>query len=127
MRVETRVFGFLSCPLGPYRRGLIVAASFAALAACSTDPKAELARTGWVASQATVPMDSRQMASDARSCEVTAKSSQGTQADSFSDPRYGAVNAMADALRRDSIDETSVRLRQSARFELCMQSRGWKR
>ena len=38
-----------------------------------------------------------------------------------------AVNAMADALGRDSINEASVKLRQSARFELCMQSLGWKR
>jgi len=97
------------------------------LAACSADPQMGLAKSNWIASNATVQNDPKKLESDMRTCQVTAKSSQGTQADSFSDPRYGAVNAMANALGRDSIDETSVKLRQSARFELCMQSLGWKR
>jgi hypothetical protein len=97
------------------------------VAACSADPQMSLAKSDWVASNATVQNDPQRLEADMRTCQVTAKSSQGTQADSFSDPRYGAVNAMADALGRDSVNEASVKLRQSARFELCMQSRGWKR
>jgi hypothetical protein len=97
------------------------------VAACSADPQMSLAKSDWVASNATVQSDPQKLEADMRACQVTAKSSQGTQADSFSDPRYGAVNAMADAVGRDSINETSVKLRQSARFELCMQSLGWRR
>ena len=97
------------------------------VAACSADPQMSLAKSDWVASTVTVQNDPQKLEADMRTCQVTAKSSQGTQADSFSDPRYGAVNAMADAVGRDSINETSVKLRQSARFELCMQSLGWKR
>jgi hypothetical protein len=97
------------------------------VAACSADPQMSLAKSAWVASNATVQNDPQRLEADMRTCQVTAKSSQGTQADSFSDPRYGAVNAMADALGRDSVNEASVKLRQSARFELCMQSLGWKR
>jgi hypothetical protein len=97
------------------------------VAACSADPQLSLAKADWVASTVTAPNDPQKLQADMRRCQVTAKSSQGTQADSFSDPRYGAVNAMADALGRDSINEASVKLRQSARFELCMQSLGWKR
>jgi len=97
------------------------------VAACSADPQMSLTKSDWVASTVTVRNDPQKLEADMRTCQVTAKSSKGTQADSFSDPRYGAVNAMADALGRDSINETSVKLRQSARFELCMQSLGWKR
>ena len=97
------------------------------VAACSADPQMSLAKSDWIASEPTIQNDPQKLEIDMRTCQVTAKSSQGTQADSFSDPRYGAVNAMADALGRDSINETSVKLRQSARFELCMQSLGWKR
>lgn len=97
------------------------------VAACSADPQMSMAKSDWVASEPTIRGDPQKLDVDMRTCQVTAKSSQGTQADSFSDPRYGAVNAMADALGRDSINETSVKLRQSARFELCMQSLGWKR
>lgn len=127
MHVETMIFGFSSRPLDRCGQGLAVIVSLLTLAACSSDPHVELARSGWIAANPKVQTDTQQMASDAQACEVTAKSSQGAQADSFSDPRYGAVNAMADALRRDSINEAPVKLRQSARFELCMQSRGWKR
>jgi hypothetical protein len=97
------------------------------VAACSADPQMSLTKSDWVASAVTVQNDPQKLEADMRTCQVTAKSSQGTQADSFSDPRYGAVNAMADAVGRDSINETSVKLRQSARFELCMQSLGWTR
>lgn len=97
------------------------------VAACSADPQMSLAKSDWIASEPKIQNDPQKLEIDMRACQVTAKSSQGTQADSFSDPRYGAVNAMADALGRNSIDETSVKLRQSARFELCMQSLGWKR
>lgn len=97
------------------------------LTACSADPQVSVAKSTWIASAPKVQNDPQKLAIDMRACEVTAKSSQGAQADSFSDPRYGAVNAMADALGRDSINETSVKLRQAARFELCMQSLGWTR
>jgi hypothetical protein len=131
MRVEAMVFlGFQRERALPYDpqilRGLGLG-GLLLLAACSADPQMSLAKSDWVASNATVQSDPQKLEADMRTCQVTAKSSQGTQADSFSDPRYGAVNAMADALGRDSINETSVKLRQSARFELCMQSLGWRR
>ena len=131
MRVEIMVFPvFQSHRAGLYGRHILRRLGLAGLlilAACSADPQMGLAKSDWVASNATVQSDPQKLEADMRTCQVTAKSSQGTQADSFSDPRYGAVNAMADALGRDSINETSVRLRQSARFELCMQSLGWRR
>ena len=131
MRVEIMVFpDFQSHRAGLYGRHILRGSGLAGLlilAACSADPQISLAKADWVASTVTVQNDPQKLQADMRRCQVTAKSSQGTQADSFSDPRYGAVNAMADALGRDSINETSVKLRQSARFELCMQSLGWKR
>ena len=131
MRVETMVFPvFQSHHAGLYGRHFLRGLGLAGLlilAACSGDPQISLAKADWVASTVTAPNDPQKLQADMGRCQVTAKSSQGTQADSFSDPRYGAVNAMADALGRDSINETSVKLRQSARFELCMQSLGWKR
>lgn len=131
MRVETMVYRVSQDPSArPFGRQILRGLglfSLLFLVACSADPQLSLAKADWVASPVTVQNDPRKLEVDLRTCQVTAKSSQGTQADSFSDPRYGAVNAMADALGRDSINETSVKLRQSARFELCMQSRGWKR
>ena len=131
MRVEIMVFPvFQSHRAGLYGRHILRGLGLAGLlilAACSADPQMSIAKSDWVASNATVQSDPQKLEADMRACQVTAKSSQGTQADSFSDPRYGAVNAMADALGRDSINEASVKLRQSARFELCMQSLGWKR
>ena len=131
MRVETMVFlGFQRGRALLYARPILRGLGLGGLlivAACSADPQMSLAKSDWVASNATVQNDPQRLEADMRTCQVTAKSSQGTQADSFSDPRYGAVNAMADALGRDSVNEASVKLRQSARFELCMQSRGWKR
>ncbi len=130
MRVETMEFAVSKRKCG-LPRALIVMRLFALgslllLGACSTDPQRSVAKSDWIASDPKAQKDPRKLEIDGRACQITAKSSQGTQADSFSDPRYGAVNAMADALGRDSINETSVKLRQSARFELCMQSRGWK-
>ncbi len=131
MRVETMVFlGFQRGRALLYGRQILRGLGLGGLlivAACSADPQMSLAKSDWVASNATVQNDPQRLEADKRTCQVTAKSSQGTQADSFSDPRYGAVNAMADALGRDSVNEASVKLRQSARFELCMQSLGWKR
>lgn len=60
-------------------------------------------------------------------CQATARSEQGRQADSFSDPRYGAVNAMAAALGKDDVANLSAQSRRLARFELCMQGAGWHR
>ncbi len=131
MRVETMVFlVFQSHRARMYGRPILRGVGLGGLlflAACGADPQMNLAKSNWTASNATVQNDPQKLEADRRTCQVTAKSSQGTQADSFSDPRYGAVNAMANALGRDSIDESSVKLRQSARFELCMQSLGWKR
>ena len=131
MRVEAMVFlGFQRGRALLYARPILRGVGLGGLlivAACSADPQMSLAKSDWVASTVTVRNDPQKLESDMRTCQVTAKSSQGTQADSFSDPRYGAVNAMADAVGRDSINEASVKLRQSARFELCMQSLGWKR
>lgn len=131
MRVETMVYRVSQDPSArPFGRPILCGLGLFGLlilVACSADPQLSLAKADWVASPVTVQNDPRKLEVDLRTCQVTAKSSQGTQADSFSDPRYGAVNAMADALGRDSINETSVKLRQSARFELCMQSLGWKR
>lgn len=131
MRVEAMAFVFSlrnrACLYGRHiLRGLGLG-GLLILAACSADPQMSLAKSDWLARNPTTQNDPQKLEADMRSCQVTAKSSQGTQADSFSDPRYGAVNAMADALGRDSINETSVKLRQSARFELCMQSLGWRR
>jgi hypothetical protein len=95
------------------------------MAGCSADPQMNPAKSDWVVSNSKLQNQPRKLDGDIRACRVTAKSSQGAQADSFSDPRYGAVNAMANALGRDSINESSVKMRQSARFELCMQSLGW--
>jgi len=131
MRVETMVFlgsqSHRARLYGRHIRKLLGLGGLLLLAACSADPQMGLAKADWVASNPTIQNDPQKREADMRTCLVKAKSSQGTQADSFSDPRYGAVNAMANALGRDSIDETSVKLRQSARFELCMQSLGWKR
>lgn len=131
MRVEAMVFVVFkrkrACLYGRHiLRGLGLS-GLLIVAACSADPHLSLAKSDWVASKATIQNDPQKLDVDRRTCLVTARSSQGSQADSFSDPLYGAVNAMANALGRDSIDETSVKLRQSARFELCMQSLGWKR
>ena len=131
MRIEAMVFlGFQRERALIYARPILGGVGLSGLlivAACSADPQMSLTKSDWVASAVTVQNDPQKLEADMRTCQVTAKSSQGTQADSFSDPRYGAVNAMADAVGRDSINETSVKLRQSARFELCMQSLGWKR
>lgn len=130
MRVETMEFAISERKYGR-SRGPVVMRLFALgglliLGACSADPQMNMAKSDWIASDAKAQTDPRKLEIDRRVCQLTAKSSQGTQADSFSDPRYGAVNAMADALGRDSINETSVKLRQSARFELCMRSLGWR-
>lgn len=129
MRVETTVFAVSRGKCAPlYRRLVRPVLAFSGLlilAACSADPQINQVRSDWIISNPKLQNDPRKLAIDMGTCQVTAKSSQGTQADSFSDPRYGAVNALADALGRDSINEASVKARQSARFELCMQSRGW--
>jgi len=131
MRVETMIFRVFHCHrarlYGRHIRKGLGLGGLLILAACSADPQMGLAKSDWVARNPTIQNDPHKREADMRTCQVTAKSSQGAQADSFSDPRYGAVNAMANALGRDSIDETSVKLRQTARFELCMQSLGWKR
>ena len=131
MRVETMVFlGFQSHRARLYGRHILTGVGLGGLlivAACSADLQMSLAKSNWIASNPTIQNGPQKLEADMRTCQVTAKSSQGTQANSFSDPRYGAVNAMADAVGRDSINETAVKLRQSARFELCMQSLGWKR
>jgi hypothetical protein len=71
------------------------------------------------------------MAADLRSdlalCQKTAQSSQGRQVDSYSDPRYGAVNAMTAALARSEMGNGARHNGERARLELCMLGRGWVR
>ena len=105
----------------PRARALIGLCLLVGLSACAS--QADQAGLAWVPGPA-APSMAAPMVADLRSdlalCQKTAQSSQGRQVDSYSDPRYGAVNAMTAALARNEMGNGA-----RARLELCMLGRGW--
>jgi len=92
------------------------------LSACASNDGQTVSGGDWIRSDG-----KGDVKADQALCQATARSEQGRQADSFSDPRYGAVNAMAAALGKDDVANLSAQSRRLARFELCMQGVGWHR
>jgi hypothetical protein len=129
-REETKLDGLKVThnPLPTLLRALIGPCLLVGLSACTS--LADSNRQTWVPG----PAGSREAAPaaldlnrDLGLCQKTAQSLQGEQADSYSDPRYGAVNAMTAALARREIGGESRRNGERARMELCMMGRGWVR
>ena len=110
------------------RRAVIGLCLLVGLSACAS--QADQAGLAWVPGPAG-PSIAAPMAADLRSdlalCQKTAQSAQGRQVDSYSDPRYGAVNAMTAALVRSEMGNDARRNGARARLELCMLGRGWVR
>jgi hypothetical protein len=99
---------------------------FAGLSACASQAGQE--GQAWVpgpAGAATTAPKAEDLKSDLAVCQKTAQSSQGQQVDSYSDPRYGAVNAMTAALARNEMGSDARQNGQRARMTLCMLGRGW--
>lgn len=110
----------------PKARALIGLCLLAGLTACASH--ADLGGQAWVPGPAR-PAMAAPLAADLRTdlalCQKTAQSSQGRQVDSYSDPRYGAVNAMTAALARNEMGSGARHNGERARMALCMLGRGW--
>ena len=110
----------------PQARVLIGLCLIAGLSACAS--QAGLEGQAWVpgpAGAATAAPKLEDLKSDLAACQKTAQSSQGQQVDSYSDPRYGAVNAMTAALARNEMGNDAQQNGQRARMALCLLGRGW--
>ena len=110
----------------PQARFVIALCLFAGLSACVS--QAGLEGQAWVpgpARGAIVAPKALDLKSDLAVCRKTAQSSQGQQVDSYSDPRYGAVNAMTAALARNEMGNDAQQNGQRARMALCLLGRGW--
>jgi hypothetical protein len=109
-------------------RGAVCLLALGILTACAAVSGADqsgLSATDWVAM--TDVSGRRTLEVDVGQCRDIAKSAQSRQSDSYSDPRYGAVNAMTAALDRDDMGNSARKAGDRARFELCMAGRGWQR
>ena len=95
------------------------------LLGCASDPAHD--SRAWVANSSSGPAATPSLAQDVQACNRLARSSKGEQEDSYSDPRYGAVNAMTAALDRTDLGTDSRKAGEQARFELCMTGKGWRR
>ena len=118
---------YLQFPTTPWRgvAFLLALGMLTACAAVSDAGQPGLAATDWVA--VTAVSGSGTLGVDVAQCGDIAKSSQSRQSDSYSDPRYGAVNALTAALARDDMGNSARKAGDRARFELCMTGRGWQR
>jgi hypothetical protein len=95
------------------------------LLGCASDPAHD--SRAWIANSSPGSAASGSLEQDVQACNKLARSSKGEQEDSYSDPRYGAVNAMAAALDKTDLGKDSRRAGERARFELCMTGKGWHR
>jgi hypothetical protein len=110
----------------PQARVLIALGLIAGLSACAS--QAGLGGQAWVPGPAGSSMAAPKAGDlkfDLAVCQKTAQSSQGQQVDSYSDPRYGAVNAMTAALARNEMGSDARQNGQRARMALCLLGRGW--
>jgi len=89
-----------------------------ALGGCaSTPPSAAIVWTGG---------DPAHLAADQTACQHESDGVDVNQATSYSDPRYGATNAMAAAINRDAPLTDQHASVKAAAFDACMTDKGWK-
>ena len=100
--------------------GLIIS-----LPGCASGPASD--SRAWVAGPTTRPTAALSLERDVQDCNRLARSAKGEQEDSYSDPRYGAVNAMTAALDKTDLGTASRKAGERARFELCMTGKDWHR
>jgi hypothetical protein len=99
------------------RAGVILTAALC-LAACASTPKP--APESWTGG------DPARLGADQAACRTEAANLDVSDANNYSDPRYGVASAMAEAVARDNPLANRDSIVRQAAYQTCMNDKGWR-